>query len=153
MGRDPAFILDIILACRKLSGFVAGRSRADLDEDLMLQFAVLHAIAIIGEAANSVPRPSMSSPKSSPAVQSSRSGRVSPLLGAPSTCRSHLRVPDSRQPASQEPGGPRPSQPPSPFCSHAPSRPLQCLSSSRAGGFVRCATSSGRHDLLSVLII
>src|SRR5271157_1544699 len=52
MGRDPAFILDIILACRKLSGFVAGRSRADLDEDLMLQFAVLPAIAIIGEAAN-----------------------------------------------------------------------------------------------------
>jgi|SRR5271157_3013482 len=52
MGRDPASILDIILACRKLSGFVAVRSRADLDEDLMLQFAVLHAIAIIGEAAN-----------------------------------------------------------------------------------------------------
>ena len=49
-----------------------------------------------------------------------------------------------------EPGGPRLSHPPSPFCSHAPSRPLQCLSSSRAGGFVRCATSSGRHDLLSV---
>ena len=51
MDRDPATILDIVLACRKLIGFVAGRSRADLDEDLMLQFAVLHAIAIVGEAA------------------------------------------------------------------------------------------------------
>jgi len=52
MDHDPATILDIVLACRKLIGFVAGRSRADLDEDLMLQFAVLHAIAIVGEAAN-----------------------------------------------------------------------------------------------------
>jgi uncharacterized protein with HEPN domain len=52
MDRDPATLLDIVIACRKLIGFVAGRSRADLDEDLMLQFAVLHAIAIVGEAAN-----------------------------------------------------------------------------------------------------
>ena len=52
MNRDPASILDIVIACRKVIGFVAGRSRADLDEDLMLQYAVLHAIAIVGEAAN-----------------------------------------------------------------------------------------------------
>jgi uncharacterized protein with HEPN domain len=52
MDRDPASILDIVIVCRKLIGFVAGRSRADLDEDLMLQFAVLHAVAIVGEAAN-----------------------------------------------------------------------------------------------------
>ena len=52
MDRDPATILDIVLACYKLIGFVTGRSRAELDQDLMLQFAVLHAIAIVGEAAN-----------------------------------------------------------------------------------------------------
>jgi uncharacterized protein with HEPN domain len=52
MDRDPASIFDIVTAGRKLIGFVVGRSRADLDEDLMLQFAVLHAIAIVGEAAN-----------------------------------------------------------------------------------------------------
>jgi|SRR5208337_457193 len=52
MDRDPATILDIVLACYKLIGFVTGRSRAELDQDLMLQFAVLHVIAIVGEAAN-----------------------------------------------------------------------------------------------------
>jgi hypothetical protein len=38
MDRDLASILDIVIACRKLIGFVVGRTRADLDEDLMLQF-------------------------------------------------------------------------------------------------------------------
>jgi uncharacterized protein with HEPN domain len=52
MNRDPATVLDIVIACRKLVVFVAGRSRDDLDQDLMLQYAVLHAIAIVGEAAN-----------------------------------------------------------------------------------------------------
>jgi hypothetical protein len=52
-----------------------------------------------------------------------------------------------------KPAGPRPSHSPSLLCSHSPSRSPRCLSSSRAGGFVRCATSSGRYDLLSVLII
>ncbi len=70
----------------------------------------------------------------------------------------HVSIPPPGSPTRRlrqvgEPGGPRPSHPASLFCSHASSRPLQCLSSSRAGGFVRCATSSGRHDLLSVLII
>ena len=70
----------------------------------------------------------------------------------------HVSIPPPGSPTRRlrqvgEPGGPRPSHPASLFCSHASSRPLQCLSSSRAGGFVRCATSSGRHDLLSVLIM
>lgn len=50
MTRHPSSTF--VIACRKLIGFVARRSRADLDKDLMLQFAVLHAIAIVGEAAN-----------------------------------------------------------------------------------------------------
>ena len=52
MDRDPASVLDIVLACRRLKGFVAGRSREDLDRDELLQYAALHATALIGEAAN-----------------------------------------------------------------------------------------------------
>lgn len=35
-------------------GFMAGRTRADLDTDLMLSFAVVRAIGIVGEAAHHV---------------------------------------------------------------------------------------------------
>ena len=52
MDRDLATILDIVLTSRKLTGFVAGQSFADLESDTQLQYAVLHAIAIIGEASN-----------------------------------------------------------------------------------------------------
>ena len=52
MDRDPATILDIVLTGRKLTSFIAGRSHAGFDADTQLQYAVLHAIAIIGEAAN-----------------------------------------------------------------------------------------------------
>jgi uncharacterized protein with HEPN domain len=51
MDRDPALIVDIVLMCRRLRTFVAGRSREDLDRDELLQYAALHAIALIGEAA------------------------------------------------------------------------------------------------------
>ncbi len=56
MERDPASILDIVLACRRLTRFVEGRTREDLDRDELLQFAVLHATALIGEAAKWVAR-------------------------------------------------------------------------------------------------
>ena len=127
----------------------------------------------------------MSSPKSSPSVKFSPSGRVSPLLAhlphieptfyefaevkprrqvfSFGSCFSspgrtfHTSSPPPGSPTRRcgESGNPRSSflAYPLPLSSHASSRPLQCLSSSRAGGFVRCATSSGRHDLLSVLII
>jgi uncharacterized protein with HEPN domain len=52
MDRDPASILDIVLACRRLTRFLEGRTREDLDRDELLQFAVLHATALIGEAAS-----------------------------------------------------------------------------------------------------
>jgi uncharacterized protein with HEPN domain len=52
MDRDPASILDIVLACRRLARFLEGRTREDLDGDELLQFAVLHATALIGEAAS-----------------------------------------------------------------------------------------------------
>ncbi len=51
MDRDPGSILDIVLACRKLRRFVAGRTFDELQSDEVLQYAVLHATALIGEAA------------------------------------------------------------------------------------------------------
>ena len=51
MDRDPGSILDIVLVCRRLQRFVAGRSLDELQSDEVLQYAVLHATALIGEAA------------------------------------------------------------------------------------------------------
>jgi uncharacterized protein with HEPN domain len=51
MDSDPATVLDIVLACRRLKSFVVGRSRKDLDRDELLQYATLHATALIGEGA------------------------------------------------------------------------------------------------------
>ena len=52
MDRDPASILDIVFACRRVRRFVAARSREELEADEQLQYAVLHAILLIGEAAS-----------------------------------------------------------------------------------------------------
>ncbi len=41
-------------AAETISSFVAGRSRADLDTDKMLLFALIRAVEIIGEAASKV---------------------------------------------------------------------------------------------------
>ena len=44
----------MIEAAESLAQFMAGRSRDDLDRDRMLLFAVIHAIEILGEAANKI---------------------------------------------------------------------------------------------------
>lgn len=44
----------MIEAAEALAGFVAGRARSDLDTDLMLLFAVVRAIEVVGEAASRV---------------------------------------------------------------------------------------------------
>jgi uncharacterized protein with HEPN domain len=41
-------------AAEAAMGFLIGRSRADLDSDRMLMFAVVRAIEVVGEAANHV---------------------------------------------------------------------------------------------------
>jgi uncharacterized protein with HEPN domain len=41
-------------AARSAVGFIQGRRRPDLDSDDMLMFALVHALAIIGEAASQV---------------------------------------------------------------------------------------------------
>jgi uncharacterized protein with HEPN domain len=51
MDRDLGSVLDIVLVCHKLGRFVADRSREEFDHDDVLQYAILHAIALIGEAA------------------------------------------------------------------------------------------------------
>ncbi len=48
--RDATNLLDILNAANLVRGFVAGRQRPDLDEDLLLQSGVAHQLAIIGEA-------------------------------------------------------------------------------------------------------
>ena len=51
---DRNRILHMIEAAEAVQEFVAGRDRADLDRDRMLQFAVVRAIEIIGEAASKI---------------------------------------------------------------------------------------------------
>ena len=41
-------------AIRAALGFVDGRSRSDLDDDQMLQFALVRAVEIVGEAASRI---------------------------------------------------------------------------------------------------
>lgn len=52
--EDTARIRHIIEAAEAASRFVEGRQRAELDSDLMLQFALVRAVEIIGEAASKV---------------------------------------------------------------------------------------------------
>jgi uncharacterized protein with HEPN domain len=51
---DRVRLLHMLAAAEAAIGFVAGRSRADLDSDRMLMFAVVRAIEVVGEAANHV---------------------------------------------------------------------------------------------------
>ncbi|MCD6352425.1 MAG: DUF86 domain-containing protein [Armatimonadetes bacterium] len=51
---DRIRLQHILDAARAAYGFVRGRSREDLDSDLMLRFAILKALEIVGEAARHV---------------------------------------------------------------------------------------------------
>jgi uncharacterized protein with HEPN domain len=50
--EDAVRLRHMVEAAESAAQFVAGRSRADLDTDRMLLFAVVRAIEIIGEAAS-----------------------------------------------------------------------------------------------------
>ena len=54
MPRDEAYVLDMKIACERALEFTAGVTRERLSSDLMLQFAVVRAVQIIGEAARLV---------------------------------------------------------------------------------------------------
>ncbi len=52
--EDRVRILHMIDAAESLAQFVAGKTRADLDTDRMLLFAIVRAIEVVGEAASKV---------------------------------------------------------------------------------------------------
>ncbi len=54
MWRDDAYLLDILLAARKVREFTQGVPFERFEKDALLQNAVMHVIQIIGEAANCV---------------------------------------------------------------------------------------------------
>lgn len=53
-AEDRVRLRHMIEAGEAIADFVAGRARIDLDKDLMLMFAVVRAVEIIGEAASRV---------------------------------------------------------------------------------------------------
>lgn len=53
-AEDRIRLQHMIEAAQTAQKFMAGRQRADLDQDQLLQFAVVRAIEIVGEAATRV---------------------------------------------------------------------------------------------------
>ena len=51
---DRVRVQHMMQACELAAGFVAGRSRTDLDADQMLRFALVQAVQIVGEAAGRI---------------------------------------------------------------------------------------------------
>jgi uncharacterized protein with HEPN domain len=58
--EDRTRILHMIEAAETARDFVSGRTRADLDTDRMLVFALVRAIEVVGEAAGRVTRATQS---------------------------------------------------------------------------------------------
>jgi uncharacterized protein with HEPN domain len=54
MSRDPAYLLDILIAARLIREYVSEVDRAEFDSNVMMQDAVMRRIGIIGEAARRV---------------------------------------------------------------------------------------------------
>lgn len=54
MWRDDAYILDMLLAARKVRSFTKGVTWEKFKADDLLQNAVMHQIQIIGEAARKI---------------------------------------------------------------------------------------------------
>jgi uncharacterized protein with HEPN domain len=54
MWRDDAYLLDMLLAARKVQSFTIGITQEQFERDEILQHAVLRMIQIIGEAANKI---------------------------------------------------------------------------------------------------
>lgn len=55
--RDETRLRDMLDAARTAVSFVAGRTRQNLDSDLMFAYAAVRAIEIVGEAAAQVTQP------------------------------------------------------------------------------------------------
>lgn len=53
-GRDPSYVQDMLNYAHRVSAFMDGVDRDRLEQDLMLQDAVIRALSVIGEAARRV---------------------------------------------------------------------------------------------------
>ena len=56
MWRDDAYMLDMLIAARKVENFASGVTWEKFRADELLQNAIMHQIQIIGEAARKVSR-------------------------------------------------------------------------------------------------
>jgi uncharacterized protein with HEPN domain len=54
MSRDDAFLLDILIAARKIVRYTDGSSLEEFTKNELLQDAVMRQIQIIGEAASRI---------------------------------------------------------------------------------------------------
>ena len=52
--RDDDRVAHIVEACEEVATFVAGKTREDLEEDRLLQLALVKLVEIVGEAAKAV---------------------------------------------------------------------------------------------------
>jgi uncharacterized protein with HEPN domain len=58
--KDEVRLRHMLDAAEQALRFCDGRTRADLDDDVMLRFALVHAVTIIGEAASKISEPTRS---------------------------------------------------------------------------------------------
>jgi uncharacterized protein with HEPN domain len=54
VAEDRVRLRHMVEAAESAVQFIVGRQRPDLDEDRMLLFALVHAIEVLGEAANKI---------------------------------------------------------------------------------------------------
>ncbi len=54
MPRDDAYLLDRLLAARKIESFLTGVDESDFARNEILQHAVMRLLTIVGEAASKV---------------------------------------------------------------------------------------------------
>ncbi len=54
MSRDETYLLDMLLAARKIRHYAARNSKANFESDELMQMGIIHLIQIVGEAARGV---------------------------------------------------------------------------------------------------
>ena len=54
MRRNEAYLLDILIAARRAMSYMEGSSRAEFEQNEMLQDAIIRPLEILGEAASRV---------------------------------------------------------------------------------------------------
>jgi uncharacterized protein with HEPN domain len=54
MSRDPVYLLNMLIAARKIQRFTTGMAVEEFEKDEKLQLAIVRLIEIIGEAARTI---------------------------------------------------------------------------------------------------